>query len=575
MIYIYMKSKRNRVKRRNKLHSRKRSKKYIRKKSRKRSKKFSRKRSKKYGGADSPEGDDRSKEIQTHEINWLGENYELICIWGEERDLIAQQAGDLPIITFTDILGGEGPSDDYKEWARDGNCGGQNERDLRSKLGTWDLNRLKHIAERKNVEIAIAADGSTDEKAIIDGIVERSAARPCLLGQGQYGEVLFVINKREKPPREEAMKYLSPTSPAEKALIRKELEIIRKLKTITHANILTFYEAWPLERNKFIFTMEKLDGGDLAAVLLKARNEDGQVDIPKEIKLEYIRSMINGLKELHHMGIFHCDIKPENLLVAGDGVLKYTDFGLSQISENTRAIAPRNPDGRKTRSGSPIFASRHMIFYALRKRVQCIKEDGYNVEGVGDQQNLKMDKDDNVVVVQTDRSDSHGVWYAGYKENEDRLPDSGRTKGWFPASVVSELPSYCDGHLNDLWGMLVSITLLFGHKWLYETFFDDVIELTPSGGARGVTDRDLVKMTLLKNDYKKIKDELKVHMESLDPEIVDGILRLTLDTPKSTGLDDTDETWITTMGENVSGLNLMINKKMGGIEGVDTPAATW
>jgi hypothetical protein len=159
-----------------------------------------------------------------------------------------------------------------------------------------------------------------------------------------------------------------------------------------------------------------------------------------------------------------------------------------------------------------------------------------------------MDKGDNVVVIKAEMSESAEVWYAGYKETEDHLPDGDRTKKWFPASVVSELPSYCDAHLNDLWGMLVSITLLFGHEWLYETFL-----------GRERNPKEIPYITLLKNDYEGIKGGIKVHMESLGyPEIVDEILRLTLDTPKTSGLEDFDKGWLEIMDKNVSRLNVMI-----------------
>jgi len=507
-----MKSRRNR-KRRNKLHSRKRTKKYLRKNSRKKSKKYSKKyskkRSKKYGGADSPEGGDfPDGDNLTAQIVWLRNNYELRCVNPLEDD---------PQITFTDVLGENSPTPNYTAWKR----------------------------------------SHTD--------------KPCLLGQGDYGTVLFVINKRLEPPREEAMKYLSPTNQQGQVEVLSELEIIRKLKMIPHANILTFYEEWPLERNKFIFTMEKLDGGDLAAVLLKKTNEAGQVDISEEIKLEYIRSMINGLKELHHMGIFHCDIKPANFLVAGNDVLKYTDFGLSQVSENTRAIAPRDLDGTKSIPGSPLFNSKHMISYFARKRAKC-KAEGYNSGTEGD---LMMEAGDVIVIYKKEGR------YRGYKEIDEDLPEPDRKDGWVYAEFVDVLPDYCDAHLNDLWALLMSITLLFGHKWLYETFFDDRVEVTPSGRVVGVSGFDLMAITLLKNDYKKIKDGdqrsgvvgLRVHMESLGhPEIVDEILRLTLDTPKTSGLEDFDKGWLEIMDKNVSGLNAKINEINRDTEGVASPA---
>lgn len=84
--------------------------------------------------------------------------------------------------------------------------------------------------------------------------------------------------------------------------------------------------AFPRPDGLMVFAME--DGGDPLSSWL----EQGWVTADNVLQL--LRHMCRGLADLHTCQILHCDIKPANLLVSRDGVLRLADFGLARSVHN-------------------------------------------------------------------------------------------------------------------------------------------------------------------------------------------------------------------------------------------------
>ena len=67
--------------------------------------------------------------------------------------------------------------------------------------------------------------------------------------------------------------------------------------------------------------------------IISRRLSDGQTRC-------YIKHLLQGLVYLNSKGILHLDIKPENLLISGEGVLKIADFGLARQESETCRYSP-------------------------------------------------------------------------------------------------------------------------------------------------------------------------------------------------------------------------------------------
>ncbi|KAG2193131.1 hypothetical protein INT47_006431 [Mucor saturninus] len=105
----------------------------------------------------------------------------------------------------------------------------------------------------------------------------------------------------------------------------------------SHPNIVQLYETFLSPSTKeFYFIMEYMDGGNLYQ-FINDHKEANQIIQPKEIK-SILFQILSALNHIHHVeSIFHRDMKPENLLITQNLVVKLADFGLAtDIKKITR-----------------------------------------------------------------------------------------------------------------------------------------------------------------------------------------------------------------------------------------------
>ena len=100
----------------------------------------------------------------------------------------------------------------------------------------------------------------------------------------------------------------------------------RLLASLSHPNIVSILTAEKQE-NVFFIVMEYVPGDTLEAVI----SRDGKIDLPRT--LDYTCQICNALDHAHNGGVIHRDLRPGNVLVTEDGVLKVADFGTSRFIE--------------------------------------------------------------------------------------------------------------------------------------------------------------------------------------------------------------------------------------------------
>jgi serine/threonine protein kinase len=100
----------------------------------------------------------------------------------------------------------------------------------------------------------------------------------------------------------------------------------RLLASLNHPNIVTILTAEKQE-NVFFIVMEFVPGETLETVIAR----DGALDLP--LALDYTCQICNAVDHAHRQGVLHRDLRPSNVLVAENGMLKVADFGTSRFLE--------------------------------------------------------------------------------------------------------------------------------------------------------------------------------------------------------------------------------------------------
>jgi serine/threonine protein kinase len=150
-----------------------------------------------------------------------------------------------------------------------------------------------------------------------------------LLGKGAMGEVYEGVD--EQLGRRVALKILGAKHRESTEFKTRFLREGRSLAAMNHANIVQIYAIGEHERRPFL-AMEFLDGEDLGAAIKK------RGPLHPGDAAECIRQAAVGLAEAQRAGVVHRDVKPSNLVVTTQGVLKVTDFGLAKALQEDLSI---------------------------------------------------------------------------------------------------------------------------------------------------------------------------------------------------------------------------------------------
>ncbi len=198
---------------------------------------------------------------------------------------------------------------------------------------------LEHAAAASSADQAGTSVPSIDSGTVIADRYE--VLKP--IGRGAMGQVLLVQD-RELDERT-ALKLLPRDlfSDNDALSIKEEIRLARR---ITHRNILRTFDMGNWDEFTYI-SMEYVPGYDLDQLLRKRGAQD------RYIALLMGRQICSAMNAAHEEGVIHLDLKPGNMMVNRQGILKIMDFGLAR-SVASHEVNPTAQSGSKI-MGTPRY----------------------------------------------------------------------------------------------------------------------------------------------------------------------------------------------------------------------------
>ncbi len=189
-----------------------------------------------------------------------------------------------------------------------------------------------------------------------------------LIGEGGMANVYLGYDTILE--RDVAVKVLRGDLADDEKFVRRFRREAQSASLLNHPNIVQIYDVGEDDGN-FYIVMEYINGMTLKQLIKKR----GKLSVPETVDI--MSQLTDGLAHAHDSYIIHRDIKPQNIMILDDGMVKITDFGIAMainasdltqtnsVMGSVHYLPPEQASGKGSTIKSDIYSLGIMMYEML------------------------------------------------------------------------------------------------------------------------------------------------------------------------------------------------------------------
>ncbi len=189
---------------------------------------------------------------------------------------------------------------------------------------------------------------------------------------GQGGMAIVYAGVDSVLRRRVAIKVLRDDLAADADFVARFYTEAQHAARLSHPNIVNIYDVGR-EGESYFIVMELVEGATLAEMI---RNGER---LPEAVAIDFAIQICVGLAYAHRQGILHRDVKPANILVTKDDVVKLSDFGIARavtsqtvsvtmpgmVMGSVHFMSPEQAQGNETQVASDLYSLGIVLYVML------------------------------------------------------------------------------------------------------------------------------------------------------------------------------------------------------------------